>query len=342
MGGSLESKEIVSFIHGTDRPKTRAPVRRLTYIYIAVCIIPWIVLPPLFHHRPSLLSLSSSSKLSPNAFSRPVLSSDSVTPGVLSDVLYNQGLSHLAFHLPAFKLRLASLVRKSGTVAVVGVQYGNEVVSFAKAGYEVHGFEAMDHYYQYLLKRTITWPHVYIYHVAAGSRTGGKKEQVNYFTKTSNVSYARLDDYLSGKEIDVLSVDIQGNELDVLKGASKVKVRSYWIETGCNPKNELMLALLAKSGYIMFDFVPWGSHKSGNIEVGERININRWQNRPGRYMEYLSWICATQKNGYHWLQTDILAVRKDVVTDRFLEQLSTIGNDAFVDYIKENGRNRKK
>jgi len=263
--------------------------------------------------------------------------------GVVHDVFSRQGLSHAAFHNSAFKLRLAHLVRKSGVVAVVGVEYGVEVMELATAGYEVYAFEALEKFVLRLRKILDSpinkaWK-VHLFHAAAGDTSGGKL-RLSYSNEKAveMVTRARVDDKIPlNTEIDVLSADIQGNEYDVLKGAEKILggssgVRSLWVEIGgCNPKVNRMFNFLLEKDYIIFDFVPWGLSAQSKITTPVGGVSPGWvYGRPGNHDQYLQWFCDENRKHFTWLQSDIVAIRKDLVTPLLLKKLATIGNDAFV------------
>lgn len=289
----------------------------------------------------------------PTTATRATAGVQPVQTGHVHSAFSAQGLSHVGFHANSFKLRLASLVKKTGRVAIVGVEHGVEVIALAAAGYEVHAFEPLSRFFNALQEKASqnarTWK-VKMYHVAAGS-TSGTKISLKYINtpEREEVTTARVDDHITG-EIDVLSVDIQGNEYDVLKGATKILntdnnqgIRSLWIEIfPCNSRVKQIFDLL-KERYIIFDFVPWGQWRTENraTEGGPLpMTARMMSKRPSQHDEYLSWFCKERRN-YRWMQSDIVAVRKDLVTPEFLEKLATIPNDAFVDSLQEFYRERK-
>lgn len=261
------------------------------------------------------------------------------TGGKLNDALWKQGLSHLGFHQIAAKLRLAKLVRKYNRVCVVGVEYGEEVLKMADAGYEVHAFEPLSKFYDNLL-RTIskhTRLNVQLYKMAAGESAG--EFNLSYGNEAvETVHLGRIDEHVLGG-LDVLSVDIQGNELDAVLGARRLleqsRVRSLWVEIGaCNPKTRPLLHLLDQLGYIVFDFVPWGQPKlAGNStslhEMPHSADLGL-DTRPTGFDEYYNWMCLVKERHFEWLQNDILAIRREIVTPQIMLRLSSLSNDMFV------------
>lgn len=217
--------------------------------------------------------------------------------GHLGDAIFTLGLSHLVFHDDRIKSNLASLVGPrggtKGAVGVVGVEYGAEVLMFANEGYTVYAFEPMPLYYNrmagFIRKNHKTsakglgrnWD-VHLHHIAVGSQRNGSlklkyRSEAEY--EQTNVGVGRIDDYIK-QELVTLSVDIQGNEVDVLRGAMRLineeGVRSLWIEIfPCN-KRVLEVFQLLDQKYVLFDFVPWG--RPGNEQGGQAestINLDK-------------------------------------------------------------------
>lgn len=81
--------------------------------------------------------------------------------------------------------------------------------------------------------------------------------------------------------------------------------------------------------YVMFDFVPWGqSSKEEKVAVPRSRNSfltpDLGRRDPLLFSEYMLWMCRAQKDGYRWLQTDLVAVRRDLVTKETTAQLRNI------------------
>lgn len=146
---------------------------------------------------------------------------------------------------------------------------------------------------------------------------------------SERVATRKLDD-LVHEPLAVLSVDVQGDEYHVLQGAlhllRRYFVNSLWIEAiACNDKVWHLLHLLGDD-YVLFDFVPWGKLKgdTGNDIPKSRPSFAYEPNRPSDVGEYLHWMCERKESRYHWLQTDFVAVRKQLVDERFLQQINSI------------------
>lgn len=254
--------------------------------------------------------------------------------GHVHNAIYEQALSHVAFHSMAFKKQLASLlVPKQGMVVVVGVEHGAEVIALAGQGYEVHAFEAMQKYYDGILAKSKRLPNLHPYHMAVGSESTGSISLRYQNGPAETVKLGRLDTYISGK-VNLLSIDIQGNEYDVVLGASKLKVDSFWVEIfPCNKKVTKLFAWLHRNDYVIFDFVPWGSRKRTHSAQSVDQALSK---RPTEYKQYLAWFCGLAKQeDFTWVQSDILAVKRELVTKKFLRKINSIGNDVIVSMFNE-------
>lgn len=249
--------------------------------------------------------------------------------GALNGLLARQGLSHTAFHCLTFKMRLAALVRRSALVVIAGVEWGDDALALVDAGYSVVGFEPHPMYFERVYRRR---RHNFTLHnIAAGATTGNVT--LSYKGLETLVKMAPIRHFIRS-EVDVLSADVQGNELDVLRGAQGVPIRSMWIEIfPCNPKVPHIFRLLDQH-YVLFDFVPWGLFK--DVEANHKLprslaelNLAQWNRRPSEFESYLEWFCTTRVSLFSWLQTDILAVRRDLLPP-IIDSLATIANDVLV------------
>ncbi len=266
--------------------------------------------------------------------------------GRFSPILFDQGISHDQFHLQATKLKLAGLFRKHSRVAVVGVASGGDVVFLAHDNYEVYAFDPMSKSIQLVThwaKSIKVDSRVHAFRVAASDVSGGIIK-AEYLTGESQqrekAPRARIDDFVKGP-LDVLSLDIQGGEWDVLRGAMKIVngpgVRSMWIEIHpCNQKVPPMLRTLDKLGYAMFDMVPTGGTKATlkrESLFDPPVAVSKgWRKRPPAFDDYFKWMCELQKTDWKWIQTDILAVKRELITDEVLFKLRSLGADVIKHY----------
>lgn len=283
---------------------------------------------------------------SPSAVLAPDI--DPAPPGHFDPALFEQGVSHDQFHLRAMKLRLAAMVRLHKRVAIVGVEGGHDVIHFALDGYETHAFEPMsssiEHVRSWAERSKIKGIH--LHHVAA-SNVSGKSITAAYLTGSKKeyekVSTARVDDSVTGG-LDVLSADIQGNEWDVVQGAMRIingpGVRSMWIEIHpCNPRVPPMLAELDRLGYVMFDMVPIGATRATKeretlIEAANAARLG-WYTRPPRFDHYFDWMCKIQKEHWLWLQTDVLAIKREILTDDMMLKIKSLSSALLNMYERE-------
>lgn len=268
--------------------------------------------------------------------------------GYMQDALWVQGLSHVAFHQTAAKARLANLVRQHGSVGVVGVEWGSEVLALAKAGFEVHAFEPMQKYHDMVraAAKVQNLTKVHLYNVAAAS-VAKQRTSVTYRTDRARVAgeveSARIDS-LVDSELDVLSVDIQGAELDAIRGASRLmeqhKVSSLWVEIfPCNIRVKSLLHMLDDLGYVVFDFVPWGLRKQdGTAKRSMHEHSDAAQmgfiSRPARFDDYWQWMCDLRATQFTWVQTDVLAIRRELITPQLMLRIASLSNDLYVQSIE--------
>lgn len=287
--------------------------------------------------------------------------------GHLGDALFRQGLSHVVFHDIRAKSRLASLVGLSdgskGAIGVVGVEFGGEVTMLAAEGYTVHAFEPMPKFLSIVeakLGRNAAaaakgleprWD-VRLHRIAAGSQRNGSvllKYQTEAANERAKVRVGRVDDYVA-QELVVLSVDIQGSEIDVLRGASRlingVGVRSLWIEIiSCN-KRVLEVFRLLDEKYVIFDFVPWGRPQSAAGGIADKtMNLIRHPSfmiedgakRPSEFDAFWNWMCMKQQKGgaYSWMQSDILAIRRDLIAPELMVKLASFSHDLYESIVNE-------
>lgn len=258
--------------------------------------------------------------------------------GKIHPLLHSQALSHLAFHSSSLKLSLASLFGappSASPVAVVGVEWGSEVFPLASAGFSVYALEPASKFVAHLrdqLREHPEW-NVTVLPLAAGKERGGSMT-LEYGNEDVREEVERgiVDDYVK-EGLAVMSIDIQGDELDVLEGSEELMrergVSSLWIEgIACNDKVAGVLDLL-DDRYVLFDFVPWGKPKDDS-EDGVPRSLESFAfdpERPGCFKDFLDWMCREKEQRYQWLQTDFLAVRRDLLTDQGEKRLAALAKD---------------
>lgn len=160
----------------------------------------------------------------------PFAACDRFPRGHIHRTLYDQRLSHLAFHSGSLKPALARLVSDppratASSVAVVGVEWGAEVVDLAEVGYHVYAFEPVGKFVTHLEATLKENPHlnVTLLPIAAVAERNAGNITLEYGNAgvKEEVRTGVVDDFVEG-ELAVLSVDVQGSELEVLKGAKRL------------------------------------------------------------------------------------------------------------------------
>lgn len=260
--------------------------------------------------------------------------SSSFPRGTINPLLHEQALSHLAFHSPSLKLALAKLFPALKSVAVVGVEWGDEVQFFARSGYHVYAFEPAKTFVSHLqeiVDRNPNW-NVSIIPIAVGNSSRGQIDlKYDNHNISERVPVGTVDEHIR-EALAVLSLDIQGDELHVLQGSAvtlseQVGVHSIWVEAiACNDKVREVLAILDQA-YVIFDFVPWGKHVDNSNEVPTELKSFAFNpDRPAEFDAFLHWMCNVSRTQYQWLQTDFLAVRHDLASKMLLNELSKLAD----------------
>lgn len=263
-------------------------------------------------------------------------------PGYISPILHQQSLSHFAFHSPSIQKALANPYSPS-TITIVGVEYGKDLIHFAQSGYRVIAIEPSHKHNEYLsdlISKHPNW-NITLLPFAAGNDTStDSTTKIEYKDEIVNdaAQVKKLDDMLDAeKEMAVLSIDIQGNELEVIQGGLEVLkkggVSSIWIEAiACNSKVNELLNVLNDLDYVILDFVPWGksnnNHSNNDVPKGTDSFVMNGK-RPSEFNSYLDWMCDERKKGFQWLQTDFVAIQRKLIED-VLSTLLNLG-DVFCD-----------
>lgn len=254
----------------------------------------------------------------------------------ISPLLHKQALSHIAFHSNPVKLALASLFSPS-TIAIVGVEWGEDLILFAENNYTVYAFEPASKFVKHLDSIISQNPHwnASLIPIAAGNKSDGTVD-LRYDNEgiVETVRVGRVDHHVH-EPLGVFSLDIQGDELHVLEGSSGLLTSSnppasLWIEAiACNPKVIHILEMLHER-YTFFDFVPWGKHKDDDAD-DIPLSLQSFlldPDRPSTFSPFLDWMCEAQKRDYKWLQTDFLAVRNDMLKEHVVATLASLAETA--------------
>ena len=161
---------------------------------------------------------------------------------------------------------------------------------------------------------------------AAGSEKGMVELEYGNGSVAEVVDVVRVDEVV-GEGLLVLSADTQGTELEVLKGASGVfekGVAMVWVEIiACNERAQKVLKLL-DGGYVLFDFALWGKRKSDEVEESVPKALGNFVGVPEGKRgidEYWEWMCQKKQGWFQWLQSDILAVNRELMRMKDAEAL---------------------
>ncbi|GAB0488947.1 hypothetical protein MMPV_000160 [Pyropia vietnamensis] len=267
-------------------------------------------------------------------------------------------LSHYAFHNTGSQARLARLFAPPpATIVIVGVEWGTDAIALARVGYRVIGIEPLSHFVAYM-KDVVSREglDIRMVHAAAGATSGGEVT-VNYENAgkagVETVTAVTVDEVLEGEPggapatVAVLAVDIQGEEAAVIDGAKRALARgsvaSVWVETiACNERVRPLLATL-DAQFSLFDFAPWGAPRGwSTASRGPPSSADAFVagSFPTELAPWWTALCAVQRRMYQWLQTDVVGVRRDLLTDHVVREL--IGHGEAVCVTKGVCRMREK
>lgn len=280
---------------------------------------------------PPPTDLASSAQPAPSAKLFPA--------GLISPLFRDQRLSHYAFHHSGGQARLARLLAPPpATVVIVGVEWGSDAIALARAGYRIIGIEPLSHFVAHM-KDVVAREglDIRIVHAAAGA-TSGSEVTVNYENAgeagVETVAAVTVDEVLESEPggapetVAVLAVDIQGEEAAVVDGAKRAlgrgSVASVWVEAiACNERVKRLLASL-DAQFTLFDFAPWGAPRGYSTATrGPPATADAFV-AGGFPMELDPWwtaLCAVQRRMFQWLQTDVVGVRRDLLTNHVVREL---------------------
>lgn len=259
--------------------------------------------------------------------------------GLVSPLFRDQRLSHYAFHHTGSQARLARLFAPPpATIVIVGVEWGTDAIALARAGYRVIGIEPLRHFVAHMTDVAAREGlDIRMVHAAAGATSGGEVT-VNYENAgkagVETVTAVTVDEVLEAEPggapatVAVLAVDIQGEEAAVVDGAKRALARgsvaSVWVEAiACNERVRPLLATL-DAQFTLFDYAPWGAPRGWSTATrGPPSSADAFV-AGGFPMELAPWwtaLCAVQRRVYQWLQTDVVGVRRDLLTNHVVREL---------------------
>lgn len=117
-----------------------------------------------------------------------------------------------------------------------------------------------------------------------------------------------------------------------------------WIEAvACNEKVKGIFSMLDEQ-FVIFDFSPWGLPKLTPKDKTQRVLTTRASfvyepERPAEFGEYWDWMCRVQHERYEWFQTDLLAVRRDLLSLALVGRLSSLAKDHCENSMESDGAN---
>lgn len=282
-------------------------------------------------------------------------------------MFWRQGLSHMDFHSVAFVRALTRIffphaepgygngngrgwVRSTGStgggrferrpsVAVVGVEYGAEVASYLASGFEVHLFEPLPPFVEYLERTYGSNNNVHLYPMALGPEEGSLKVQYQkedpVVVPMSTLNSQLFDSVDSS--LSFLSVDTQGSEEFILRGAMSAltqgKIKVILIEVIACEAQQSLIDLLLDAGFVLFDFIPWGTPSDPSINPEDYCSESYiYSSPPSHYTpspledshNYADAFCDLAKAHSEWsfLQTDIIAVHSSFLTQEHVDALN--------------------
>ena len=227
-----------------------------------------------------------------------------------------------------------------GILFVVGVEYGAEIEEYVQKGWKIHAVEPNPAYLEALSHKCV--PSNCTLTKCAAGELNSQEVTLNYQGSAFTSCMVKLQDIETG-HITSLSIDVQGNELSVLKGSygllNAKKVDMIFSEYQPGENCESLLHFLHSSNYVLFDTLWYGqnslSDELENVQFdwGDRtsISIHEYCKSTSFVNEFYS--APYREDGdkqrlldqtFRWLQNDIIAVRSDLLDSDFLRFLANV------------------
>lgn len=271
--------------------------------------------------------------------------SDEDTDKNVQFLLSAQGFGHYEFHngirtliMEFHKSRLKKAREPPGLNVVVGVEYGSEIDEYTKKGWHTLAVEPNPVFHAILERKCQATCKLNKCGAGEFDATG---VPMAYQGDVFQACTVQLDQIIKTK-VESLSIDIQGLELNVLKGSKRL-LRERQIDVifaeyqpGIICKN--LLEFLSFNGYVLFDFLWYGqavasrhpeyvrfdTNKSMSMDIENYCKLASFTsaNYSAHYgLEHDSHRSARQ---YMWLQNDIVAVHRAVFDAEFADFLSNL------------------
>lgn len=85
---------------------------------------------------------------------------------------------------------------------------------------------------------------------------------------------------------------------------------------------------LIDEAYVIFDFVPWGmSRKDPKVKVPRSSRSFADDGRPDKFRKHWQWMCDVGRERFRWLQTDFVAIRRDLITDELVAKMGRLAEE---------------
>lgn len=250
----------------------------------------------------------------------------------IDSTLWDQGINDFDFHGDCIRNELFKVGCQgfNCTAVVVGVEKGNDVIQMAEVGMKVIGVEPVPEFATFVLNRAVENNLLSRVSVMLGA-AGSVAAQVNITYQNHNFEILSfpLDAFIE-EEIGIVSIDVHGDAtpLDVVLGARKAiargLIRSLWVELKPTDWAQELLEFLSED-YLLFDFIwvgtPISCRGTPAYLCNKQLVYAGPRPQPDNYIETMF---SVKAESFQWMQTDIIALHRSVVTDSVIEQLNTM------------------
>ena len=268
-------------------------------------------------------------------------------------LISKQNLGHLSFHhwlrthiteylKGASPTSDSRKVSADGTLVVVGVEYGAEIDEYIQRGWKTRAVEPNPAYFEALSHKCVP-SHCTLTKCAAGD-FDSQLVTLNYQGTDFTSCMVKLQD-IENDHINTLSIDVQGNELSVLKGSEELlnarKIDIVFAEYQPGENCEHLLDFLHSHDYVLFDTLWYGQNSMSNELENIRFD---WEGQNSidihDYCKLTSFVNdaysapyqktrvehALLEQSYRWLQNDIIAIRRDLLNMAFVSFLANVSS----------------